>query len=259
MNQKVFKKTNYNFSLLCLNIANPSEERAGKQAMWLKRRSEDVIVLTEAKDSKGCVLIERYLSSFGNSVIFVEPPEREYGVMIISKHPIAEGDFSGRMISIPSRVASVKIGQLEIIGVYVPSRGFDEGAIMAKKKKFIQSTQKALLKILPPQKTIFCGDLNVLEPEHLPKYRHFKDWEYDFYNSLSQKYSFIDAFRHFFPKEQAYSWFGRSGDGYRYDHCFVSPDLSENLAECYYLHEPRETGLSDHSAMILRLKLNSLI
>jgi len=64
------KKGSTEFSLLCWNIANPSEERAGKQAPWLLRRPEDVLVLTEAKQSKGCVLLERYLQAFGYNILF---------------------------------------------------------------------------------------------------------------------------------------------------------------------------------------------
>jgi exonuclease III len=101
-------------------------------------------------------------------------------------------------------------------------------------------------------KRIFCGDLNVLEPDHIPYYHYFKDWEYDFYRNFS-KHQLKDAFRHLHPEAQEHSWFGHSGDGYRYDHCFISTNLLDSLQKCYYLHEPRETRLSDHSAMILEL------
>lgn len=40
-------------SLLTLNIANPSPERAERQLSWLAARDEDVLVLTETKDSAG--------------------------------------------------------------------------------------------------------------------------------------------------------------------------------------------------------------
>lgn len=43
-------------SLLTLNIANPSPERAERQLGWLAARDEDVLVLTETKDSAGCRL-----------------------------------------------------------------------------------------------------------------------------------------------------------------------------------------------------------
>jgi exodeoxyribonuclease-3 len=44
------------------------------------------------------------------------------------------------------------------------------------------------------------------------------------------------------PGEQAYSWIGRTGDGYRYDYLNASPALSQRIGECCYLHETR-TGI----------------
>ena len=40
--------------LLALNIANPSPTRAQRQLAWLRERPEDVLVLSETKNSKGC-------------------------------------------------------------------------------------------------------------------------------------------------------------------------------------------------------------
>lgn len=241
------------FSVFCWNIANPSEERAGKQASWLLRRPEDVLVLTEAKQSKGCTLIERYLIAMGYNIIFPKPIPREYGIIIIAKQPMITTGFADLVEYIPSRVASIKVNELEVIGVYVPSRGFDEGSILAKKQHFVKDLSNALTKSSPAKNRIFCGDLNVIEPNHIPCYKHFKDWEYNFYQNLSKKHQLCDAFRRLHPEIQEHSWFGRSGDGYRYDHCFVSDDLVNAIEKCYYLHEPRETKLSDHSAMILEL------
>lgn len=41
-------------SLLTFNIANPSPVRAQRQLGWLATRDEEVLVLTETKDSAGC-------------------------------------------------------------------------------------------------------------------------------------------------------------------------------------------------------------
>lgn len=246
------KKQQAEFSLLCWNIANPSEERAGKQALWLKQRPENVLLLTEAKQSKGCVFLERYLQAFGYNVVFPKPKEKEYGVIIASKSKLLPTDFSKLIKDIPSRVVSVKLNQLEIIGVYAPSRGFDQGERLVKKKCFLSGLSNALKKSGSSSQRIFCGDLNVLEPGHVPHYNYFQDWEYDFYKNLAE-HQLNDTFRDLHPDDEEHSWFGRTGAGYRYDHCFVSDDIRDAVKECYYLHEPRETKLSDHSAMILEL------
>ena len=244
-----------NFSLFCWNIANPSVRRAGRQAEWLRKRPEDVIVLTEAKQSEGCIFLERYFQVYGYNVVFSKPEKKEFGVIIVSKHPLTPNNFSVYVDYLQARVASVKLNllnyELEIIGIYVPSRDSSHEKI-DKKKRFLKSLINALETAPPPSRRIFCGDLNVLEPNHVPHYPFFEEWEYDFYRSLA-KYQLKDTFRCLPPLIQEYSWVGRTGDGYRYDHCFVSENLLPLVKKCYYLHEPREVKLSDHSALIYEL------
>ncbi len=245
-------------SVFCWNIANPSIQRAGQQAEWLRKRKENILVLTEAKQSQGCVFLERYFHAYGYNIIFPKPEGNEYGVMIVSKLPLRISGFSNLVSYIRSRVTSVTVQfqdeKLEVIGAYIPSR--DAGYEKTQKKKlFLQVLSEALASNSPSEKRIFCGDLNILEPDHIPHYPFFEDWEYDFYHALA-KYQLNDAFRCLNPNEQEYSWVGRTEDGYRYDHCFVSTDLLSSVHACYYLHQPRIDKLSDHSALIMELALS---
>lgn len=246
--------------LLCWNIGNPSLERAGKQASWLQKQSADIVVLTECKRSKGCLFLERYFQAYGYYVAFPKPEGNEYGVLIASKHQLTISDFSQQIDFLRSRVVSAKVlcnaNAIEVIGVYVPSRDSSPEK-REKKRNFLSSLLKALEVVPASPLRVFCGDFNILEPDHIPHYPIFEDWEYDFYRTLAN-YQLHDAFRHFNPGIQEYSWVGRKGDGYRYDHCFVSPDLLPLLSGCRYLHEPRELKLSDHSALVTEFVLQSL-
>jgi endonuclease/exonuclease/phosphatase family metal-dependent hydrolase len=62
-----------------------------------------------------------------------------------------------------------------------------------------------------------------------------------------------DAFRalHGYERRDR-SWVAKAGYGWRLDHVIVSPQL-EPLA-CEYVHEWRERGLSDHSAIWARVR-----
>ncbi len=247
-------------SVFCWNIANPSIQRAGQQAEWLRKRKENILVLTEAKQSQGCVFLERYFQAYGYNVIFPKPEGNEYGVMIVSKLPLRVSGFSDSVSYLRSRVTSAIVlfqdETLEVIGVYVPSR--DTGYEKTQKKKlFLKVLAETLTSNCLSAKRIFCGDLNILEPNHVPHYPFFEDWEYDFYRVLD-KYQLDDAFRHLNPNSQEYSWVGRTEDGYRYDHCFVSTDLLSSVRACYYLHQPRIEKLSDHSAIIMELVLSKV-
>lgn len=100
---------------------------------------------------------------------------------------------------------------------------------------------------------IICGDLNILERTHSPHYNSFLKWEYDFYDRF-EHFGFADAFRLINADRNEYSWGGRTNDGYRYDHCFVSKELVANVIDCRYIHETRQIPITDHSAMTLELE-----
>jgi exodeoxyribonuclease III len=88
-----------------------------------------------------------------------------------------------------------------------------------------------------------------------PRYPFFAPFEYDFYQALTGTHGLTDAFRHLHPHDAEYSWVGRTGDGYRYDHAFCSRSLRSLITDCLYLHQPRQDKLSDHSALTMRLSL----
>ena len=99
---------------------------------------------------------------------------------------------------------------------------------------------------------IVAGDLNVVEPGHIPHHAVFGEWEYDFYRSFAGA-GLADAYRLLHPDEAAHSWYGRSGEGYRFDHAFITASHRAHVRDCRYLHEPRQHGLTDHAAMILAI------
>ncbi|OKJ64272.1 hypothetical protein AMK29_19790 [Streptomyces sp. CB02261] len=53
------------------------------------------------------------------------------------------------------------------------------------------------------------------------------------------------------------SWFGLTGDGFRFDHLFVSTRHADRFLACGYHQEACLAGLSDNAVMTLRLVLQS--
>jgi exodeoxyribonuclease-3 len=250
--------TTSGLSFLTFNIGNPSEQRAERQLAWLAGRSEHVLVLTETKASAGCRLLASAFVEAGWRVSFPVPAPGEYGVMIISRVQARLGDFGDRIGYLPTRAASVTLpapaGPIEVIGAYVPSR--DAGPEKTeRKRKWLAACLAALGTRDTAHPAVLLGDLNVLEPGHEPRYPFFVPFEYDFYLALSANHDLLDAFRHLHPAAAEYSWVGRTGDGYRYDHAFCSASLAPAISSCGYVHEPRTNGLSDHSALTAYLTL----
>lgn len=245
--------------VLTFNLNNPSRERAERQLAYLAGRPESVLVLTETADSAGCDLLESRFQAAGYDVVFPRPGARgERGVMVVSRLAV---DRPGvRFGYLPHRAVAVTVqaeaGPLDVIGLYVPSRDAKE-AKTARKRAFLEECREAI-----PSGTsgarIVLGDFNVLEPDHEPRYRFFQPFEYDFYRWF-EEHGYRDAFRRLHPQASEYSWVGRTGDGYRYDHAHVSAGLADSIRGCLYLHEPR-TGpdrLTDHSALSVQLDVST--
>jgi exodeoxyribonuclease III len=245
-------------SVLTFNIGNPSPERAQRQLAWLASRDEHVLVLTETKASTGCRLLAEAFAAAGFQVAYPDPEPGEYGALIISRVAVTLDRFGDKVGYLPARAASVILpapdGLVRIIGLYVPSRdaSFDK---TERKRKWLAACDAALAASASEMPAIVVGDLNVLEPGHRPRYPFLAPFEYDFYQALADAHGLTDAFRHLHPHDTEYSWVGRTGDGYRYDHAFCSHSLRDVITDCGYLHEPRHDKLSDHSALTVRFTI----
>jgi exodeoxyribonuclease-3 len=244
-------------SLLTFNIGNPSPGRAQRQLAWLASRDEQVLVLTETKASAGCKLLADAFAGAGYTVCFPQPGPGEYGTMIVTRVAAAPDPFGDAIGYLTARAAAVTLpapdGPLRVIGLYVPSRDASPDKT-ERKRKWLACCDTALAGTAE-QPTLLLGDLNILEPGHKPRYPFFAPFEYDFYQALASAHGLTDAFRGLHPDAAEYSWVGRTGDGYRYDHAFCSRQLAGNVTSCQYLHQPRADKLSDHSALALHLDL----
>ncbi|MFD8967348.1 endonuclease/exonuclease/phosphatase family protein [Streptomyces sp. NPDC059568] len=240
--------------VLTFNLNNPSRERAERQLSYLARRPEPVLVLTETADSAGCTFLEEQFTAAGYSVTFPRPGRGERGVMIVSRLETRPGPYGVEYL--PHRAVAVVVdtdeGPVDVIGLYVPSRDATE-AKTARKRRFLEQCRTALPEGRDGAR-IVLGDFNVLEPEHTPRYRFFQPFEYGFYEWFGAA-GYRDAFRVLQPAALEYSWVGRTGDGYRYDHAHVSTPLADTVRGCSYVHEPRtmENRLTDHSALSVQL------
>lgn len=108
---------------------------------------------------------------------------------------------------------------------------------------------------------IFVGDFNTG--------RHGLDEEGRTFTCTSQlgavcTLGYVDAFRVFAPGVREWTWKAPIGSrarpantalsgGFRLDSALVSPPLVSRLVRADYIHSVRETGISDHSAMVVEL------
>ncbi|MFI5986958.1 endonuclease/exonuclease/phosphatase family protein [Streptomyces sp. NPDC051555] len=247
--------------LVLFNAQHASPDRSRRQAEWIAGQQDaDIVVLTEVSSTQGGDALVTALTERGYAtVIAPQPKTPDYRTVIACRTPDAQQVESPVTLT-PHRApaARVTIGgrDIGILGLYVPSRGPVERRNQAK-KAFQSAVTEALPKLdslFPGMPVIVAGDLNVIEPGHQPPHKVFGAWEYDFYDSF-EKAGLTDAFRHLHPEENAHSWYGHSGNGFRFDHIHLTSSRTARILACGYRHEPRESGLSDHAVMTLHLRL----
>jgi exodeoxyribonuclease III len=253
--------------VLTWNVQHANASRTHKQAVWLATTDpHDVLVLTEVAAGETGRLLARLLREFGYTVYLPEAGDDKYRVLLACRTGILDVISETGVDVLPHRCVAARVTlpgiEVGVIGLYVPSRGPKQQRNVAKR-----AFQDAVTAALPGLVTrldvtgpvVTAGDLNVVEPDHDPRYAVFGQWEYDFYRSFGQA-GLADAFRVTNPVGMDYSWFGRpSGDGrrngYRFDHTFITTAHAPAVRDCRYLQIIRQNGLSDHAAMTLATTL----
>ena len=65
----------------------------------------------------------------------------------------------------------------------------------------------------------------------------------------------VDAWRRINPEAREYTWYSHAENGFRLDHALLSPPLAKHVAAISYSHSERIAKVSDHSALIIDLKI----
>jgi len=245
-------------TLLTFNIGAAASPRAGAILRWLRSRADDVVVLTETSGGAGTDLLAEGLRATGFRVRHARDA-RERGVLLASRIGFVD-DFSEQVgVTLPCRARAVVLDteprQVALVGVYVPSRDRSDHKV-ARKQAFIAS-MLAGLRQLPAalrERLVLAGDYNAVARRHDPPLPGFFRWEYDLHDEL-EGIGLRPAHELRPRRDQPHSWIGRTGLGYLYDYVHVGSGLHGGVERCAYLHGPRERRLSDHAAVVVRLRI----
>jgi exonuclease III len=245
-------------AVLTWNVQHASPGRSQRQAEWLSGTAADLLVLTEVPAGAGQHILTAALAASGYHTYVPGGGKGDYRVLLAARGEELQPLADLRSAHLPHRLAAARVdlpsGTVALVGLYVPSRG-PRHRRNADKRAF-QDAVTHLLPRIPDladgRPVVVTGDLNVVEPDHVPHHRVFGGWEYDFYRAF-RRCGLVDAYRHLHPDVTDHSWFGHSGAGYRFDHLFVTTAHAGWLSDCHYLQAPRLDGLSDHAALTATL------
>lgn len=243
-------------SLLTLNLQAAALPRAGRILGWLDNRHDHVVVLTETSNGPGTAHLLDRCRAAGLIVEHRRSTDGDRGCALISRVPASTRPDLTDRISLPGRAIAVTLDTqpaVTLLGIYVPSSDRAPSKI-AKKRAFLTSTLEAIAR-LPEQERgglVLTGDYNVIGQTHEPRYPAFQAFEYAFLDQLGEL-GLTDAHQHLHPGVQVHSWYGRGGNGYRFDYFHTGATLTAAATSCTHLDEPRKAGLSDHDAVALTL------
>jgi exodeoxyribonuclease-3 len=240
-----------------LNIGVAASPRAARILKWLARRADDVVVLTETNGGDGSKALINGMLERGY-IIQATPTGSDRGVVVASRVPVVKAIEQFGAVTLPWRVGAITLDtepRVNVVGVYVPSR--DRSAFkVARKREFIASFMDSVRALTTPvrQRLLIVGDLNVIPRRHQPRYGTFFPYEYAMHDQL-EDLGFAAAHDLRSRRAHPHSWIGRTGNGYLYDYVHVGEGLQPHVERCMYLHAARLSGLSDHAAVAVRLKL----
>lgn len=243
---------------LTLNIGAAALSRAAKISRWLRKRSDDLIVLTETSSGLGTRLLHSELESVGYST-YATADSHDRGVLVASRVAVCESLSDRLSVTLPWRATGIVLGtapQVALVGVYVPSR--DRSAAKVARKEAFMSSLLESVRALPEtlrRRLVLVGDYNAVARRHDPPLAGFFPYEYGFHEELER--IGLSAAHELRPRGgHPHSWIGRTGTGYLYDYIHVGADLQRRVQRCEYLHSPRTRRLSDHAAVAVQIVLD---
>jgi len=244
--------------ILTINIGAAAEERARRILHWLRRRTDDVVVLSETSGGPGTELLRAGLEEAGY-VTQLNPEAGERGVLVASRLPVEASLDQMDTVTLPCRAQGVVVAtrpQFALLGVYVPSRDRSPEKV-ARKESFMASLLVALRGLSPSlrESLVLTGDYNAVARDHVPGLPGFFPYEYDFHDELADLgLSPAHELRPY--GGHPHSWVGRTGIGYLYDYAHLGAAVAPRLRRCQYLQGPRQQRLTDHAALAIRVELD---
>jgi len=229
--------------LVTLNLRHGGGRRMPALLEALLGYLPDVLVLTEHRNNAASTLLRDGLRAAGlHHQIASHPGPRVNHLLVASRRPLE---------SVPhlclgfdrQRLLCVRVDSLRLVAAHLPN-------LRAKLPHW-----KALLRLASSGRrtpTIYVGDFNTGHDVHDVENGPFAFTASSQMEALLAR-GWVDAWRQLHPRAREFTWFSHRSRGFRLDHAFLSPACAPWLRRAWFDHAVRETGATDHSALIVDL------
>ena len=237
--------------ILSWNIMQSGGNRADAIVRAIQSHGPDVILLSEIRSKSSQPLLQKLRDSGWAHTLFSNPPGIEYGVAVLSRHPILRvpdpsptpcGGNRWLEFTIPDHAFS-------IVCTHIPMNSQKQPTL---KNEYWDAVLAAAEKRIA-EPVLLIGDFNTGKHRIDETGRTFRCA--DKFGQLEAS-GWTDAWRHFHGANTESTWYSRlkgaaRGNGFRLDHAFVTPALLPRVSRCWYSHDEREAGISDHSILMV--------
>ena len=230
--------------LLAWNIRQGGGTRLAAIADTISRHDADIVVISEYRGGESGTRLREALASAGYRYSTrLAPPIGRSGVLIAARRRFRHHGALVSELPEPYRLIAIETRGIRLCSIYMPN--------MLAKVPYWEAVIAGLT-VHADRAALAIGDFNtcrayVDEPGAIDRTAHFLD--------KMEAIGFCDLWRRRNPEGREFSWYSHRGNGFRIDHAFLSPTLAARAGPIRYSHAERLAGLSDHSPLILDLKV----
>jgi exonuclease III len=231
--------------VLAWNIRAGGGTRLGAITDAVAQHDADVLVLSEFRGGDAGKRLREALArlDYRHTTTLTPPPGRN-GVLIASRRRFREHGPVDTALPEPYRLLRIETAGVHLTGVYMPNL-----------RHKVPYWQTLIDNLSPPddgRHAIAIGDFNtcrafVDEAGAIDATAYFMD--------RIEAAGFRDLWRWRYPEGREFSWYSTRGNGFRIDHAFLSARLAARAGDIRYSHDERLAGISDHSPLLLDLRV----
>jgi exodeoxyribonuclease III len=230
--------------IVALNIRSGGGTRAVRLCRYLNTLDPDTVLLTEWRDNASARAFASWAENRGMSHVGLTDGRTANGVLLASSDPFAIESTTPAAEG-PGCLMLARFQHVTLLACYFPQ-------LNAKAAFFGRCLELAAQHRAAP--FVLAGDLNTGNQLADRSEGAGKYYCSDHFDRLTSEGELSDLRRLTNGANREWTWHSTKGNGFRIDHAFGNGAfVAATTPICTYDHRARETALTDHSAVVVRI------